>query len=80
MSLLRSASLVLPSCLAGLMATITMPARIAMIATTNSISSSVNAVFLLDERRVKPLWEYLRVILDIDIDDIYKVYVRLICI
>ena len=44
MSLLRSASLLLPSCLAGLMATMTIPANIAMMATTRSISRSVKAL------------------------------------
>lgn len=38
------ASLALPSCLAGLMAMMTIPANIAIIATTNSISNRVKAL------------------------------------
>ncbi len=44
MSLLRSASLLVPSCLAGLMATMTIPANIAMMATTRRISRRVKAL------------------------------------
>ena len=54
MSLFLCASLALPSCLAGLMATMTIPANMAMMATTRRISRRVKAREEEDGRGVRP--------------------------